>query len=128
MRAALIALVLVACAASPPPSDVDRVRDECRTVATVTERVSTAPVGLEFGGTNLGGGATPTELKRLDPKRFSDCVRASGLAETQFSSDLAEAQKESGCRDRAMSAVKSKTGELQLVFDAAKYQACLAAP
>lgn len=70
----------------------------------------------------------PMELKRVDAARFKDCVRASGLSEPQFAPDLAHAQKQSECRDRAIASVKAKDGAVALVFDQAKYQACLDAP
>jgi hypothetical protein len=71
-------------------------------------------------------GKTSVELKHIDPSRLEVCLRASGMSEAEMAGDLRDANHQSDCRNRAMNAKSTANGAVEILFDQAKYDACVA--
>jgi len=75
----------------------------------------------------VGFRVEPLTLTYLDPIRFEQCLRASGvLADAKASEELADAIHQQDCRNRAME-TDSNPGATEIAFDRERYQACLEA-
>jgi hypothetical protein len=74
--------------------------------------------------------SSPVAIKYLDPKRFEDCLRSSGVTEAEIDQELEAPRRQADCRNRAMEAVdsdsKSAERAIQIVFNRPRYEACLA--
>jgi len=123
----IIALVLLfvgwGCAAPASAIRQEDARASCRETATTKERFLLTG---GFSSNHLSSGGQTLALSHLDPDRFAQCLRATGVTEASASHDLAQARREEDCRNRAMS-TESNTGIVGIAFDPDRYQACMKA-
>jgi len=117
--------LLVACAAPLGIESDVQVRESCQAQATETEKLQLSS-GVVVRGANVGG-ASYYELSRLDPQRYGDCLRASGVPVTEAARELELAQRQTDCKNRAMGAASS-VGAVRIVFDPSRYETCMGTP
>jgi len=118
--ASLVAFAISsACTAARAPTHGEQVRETCRERATVVETFRLA-----------GPLADTIEIRSLSSARLAGCLRAERASDVEVSAELARARRRNDCRSQALEAVAasagSASGQVEVVFDPARYDACVA--